>query len=184
VIRPCHGVADMRPFRATIELLGINPYVSLPAAQLKALFAAAGRETGAIPVLVEIEAVAFRQNLVKYRGAWRLYLNMPMRRAAGKDVGDRIRLAVDFDPAPRVEPMPRALRRALADNAAAQAAFGALPPSRKKEIQRYLNGAKSAATVARNVDKIIAYLCGKEAPGLAVLTSRARKTRTRPAPSS
>jgi hypothetical protein len=166
----------MPSFRATIELLGINPYVSLPAVHLKALLAAAGQETGAIPVRIELEGVSFRQSLVKYQGAWRLYLNTAMRRVAGKDVGERVLVLVEFDPVPRKEPMPPALRRALARNAVAKTAFAALSPSRKKEIQRYLNGAKTTATLARNVGKVVAYLCGEEPPALAVLSSRARKT--------
>jgi hypothetical protein len=169
----------MPSFRALIELLGINPYVALPRAHLKVLFAAAGRETGAIPVRVELAGTSFRQHLVKYQGTWRLYLNTPMRRAAGKDVGERIALTVEFDPAPRVEPMPPALRRALAVNANAKLAFDVLSPSRKKEIQRYLNGVKTPVTLARNVDKVIAYLSGEEPPGLAVLTSRPRCTARR-----
>lgn len=169
----------MPSFRATIGLLGINPFVLLPRVHLTALCATAGRDTGAIPVRVELGGVTFRRNLVKYKGAWRLYLNTPMRQAAGKDVGDRVALTVEFDPAPRVEPMPPALRRALAGNAEAKIAFDRLTASRKKEIQRYLNGAKTPATLARNVDKVIAYLSGEEPPGLAVLTSRTRSPAAR-----
>ncbi|HTV19923.1 MAG TPA: DUF1905 domain-containing protein, partial [Polyangiaceae bacterium] len=120
------------PFRATIELIGINPFVALPPRRLEALFAAAGKERGPIPVRVAIGGATFRQNLVKYRGAWRLYLNTPMRAAAGKGVGERVELDVELDAAPRIEPMPVLLRRALAANASAKAAFAALTPSRQK----------------------------------------------------
>jgi hypothetical protein len=164
----------MPTFRASIELLGINPFVTLPAAHLKALLAAAGRTSGAIPIRVELGGVSFPQNLVKYRGAWRLYLNLPMRQAAGKDVGERVLLSVEFDPSPPVEPMPSELRRSLAEHPDAKAAFEALPPSRKKEIQRYLNSAKTEATRSRNVAKVIAFLRGEEPAGLAVLTARRR----------
>lgn len=160
------------PFRASIDLVGINPFVTLPPRRLEELFAAAGRERGPIPVRVAIGGATFRQNLVKHRGVWRLYLNKPMRTAAGKGVGDRVTLEVEFDAAPRVEPMPASLRSALAKNAGAKAAFHALVPSRQKEIQRYLNSAKTAATVERNVAKVMAFLAGDATPGLAVLTSR------------
>lgn len=162
----------MSSFHATIELLGINPFVALPPRRLEALFEAAGKERGPIPVRVELGGAVFRQNLVKYQGAWRLYLNTPMRKAAGKEVGDRVRLAVAFDPSPRVEPMPAHLRRALAKDARAKAAFAALVPSRRKEIQRYLGSAKTEATLERNVEKVIAYLKGEAPPGLAVLSPR------------
>jgi hypothetical protein len=165
---PCR----MPPFRAIIELAGINPFVAMPPRRLQALLEAAGRQRGPIPVRVVIGDARFRQNLIKYSGVWRLYLNTPMRAAAGKGVGDRIALEVEFDPEPRVEPMPGALRTALAKNAGAKATFLELTPSRRKEIQRYLNSAKTEATVARNVAKVIAYLSGEAPPGLAVLASR------------
>lgn len=158
-------------FRATIEQIGINPFVGLPPQRLAALFETAGKQRGPIPVRVEIGGATFRQNLVRYRGAWRLYLNTPMRAAAGKSVGQGVRLKVEFDPAPRVEPMPPALRRALAQRPEAKAAFAALAPSRKKEIQRYLNSAKTEATVERNVAKVIAYLAGEAPASLAVLAA-------------
>jgi hypothetical protein len=162
----------MPAFRAAIALLGINPYVALPTSHLKALLSAAQTSTGPIPVRVELGGVTFRQTLVKYRGAWRLYLNLAMREAAGKDVGDRVDVRVEFDPSPRIEPMPIALQRALEQNTAASAAFAALPASRKKEIQRYLNSAKTSATLERNVAKVIAYLAGETPPTLAVLGRR------------
>ena len=162
-------------FRATIALLGINPYVAVPASHLNAHLSAAGRSAGPIPVRVELGGVSFQQNLVKYQGAWRLYLNTPMREAAGKEVGERVSVKVELDPSPRVEPMPGALRRALAENARAAAAFAALPASRRKEIQRYLNGAKTDATLERNVAKVIAHLGGETPPTLAVLGRRPRR---------
>lgn len=162
-------------FRATIALLGINPYVAVPASHLKALLSAAGRSAGPIPVRVELGGATFQQHLVKYQGAWRLYLNAPMREAAGKEVGQRVSVQVEVDPSPRVEPMPGALGRALAENVTAAAAFTALPPSRRKEIQRYLNGAKTDATRERNVAKVIAHLAGETPPTLAVLGRRPRR---------
>jgi bacteriocin resistance YdeI/OmpD-like protein/uncharacterized protein DUF1905 len=157
----------------------VNPYVLVPALHLRALFAAAGRDKGPIPIRVSIAGVAFEQNLVRYKGEWRLYLNGPMRKAAGKDVGDRIALGVEFDAAPRSEPMPPLLERALHAERAARDAFDALAPSRQKEILRYLNRAKSESTLARNVDKVLRFLLGAAPAGLAVLTSRAPVTKRR-----
>jgi hypothetical protein len=158
--------------RATIAILGINPYVLVPPAQLEALFSAAGRHRGPIPITVELGQASFRQNLVRYRGAWRLYLNTPMRRAAGKEVGDQITLGVRYDPAPRVERVAPAFKRALAAQAPARAAFAALPPSRKKEILRYLNGLKTRASLERNVDVVIRHLRGERPATLRPLFPR------------
>ena len=58
----------------------------------------------------------FIQNLVKYSGKWRLYLNGPMRKAAGKDVGDIIDIKIDFDPKPRTTPIHPKLKKAFKEN--------------------------------------------------------------------
>jgi hypothetical protein len=161
--------AQVRRFRATIAIIGINPYVLVPDTHLRALFAAAGRDKGPIPIELSIGARAFKQNLVRYQGAWRLYLNQPMRDAAGKDVGDVIALGVRFDPEPRVEPMPKALARALKQDRVAREAFAALPPSRKKEIQRYLNALKTQASAERNAAIVVRHLRGEQPPTLGAL---------------
>ena len=147
--------------RAPIAIIEINPYVLVPDRQLNALFAAAGRDKGPIPIELLIGKRTFVQNLVRYRGAWRLYLNQPMRDAAGKDVGDVIALGVRYDPKPRVEPMPAELASALKRDAAARAAFAALSPSRRKEIQRYLNALKTEASRERNAAIVVQHLRGE-----------------------
>jgi hypothetical protein len=166
----------MPSFRASIELIGINPYVRVPAVHLKTLLRSAARSKGPIPVVVTIEGVSFEQNLVVYQAQWRLYLNGPMRKVAGKDVGDRIALHVEYDPAPRQEPMTPELARALAQHPPAQQAFIALAPSRQKEILRYLNRARTAATLQANVDQVLHYLLGG-IPSLAVLRPLPRSKR-------
>jgi hypothetical protein len=151
-------------FRATIAILGINPYVRVPTAQLKALFKAAGRDKGPLPIKVSLDGAAFQQTLVKYQGAWRLYLNTPMRQSIGKDVGDRVNVLVELDPNPRVEPMSPLLERALAGHRDARAAFEALSPSRKKEILRYLNALKTQASLERKIETVVRQLRGMPAP--------------------
>ncbi|HET6767294.1 MAG TPA: DUF1905 domain-containing protein [Chitinophagaceae bacterium] len=78
----------MKSFSAKIYITGVNPYVLLPAAVLNYVFQKSGENKGAIPIKIKIGRDKFIQNLVKYGGKWRLYLNTPMRKAAGKDVGD------------------------------------------------------------------------------------------------
>ena len=75
-------------FSAMIAKIGVNPYVLIPAIVLNELFKQAGRNKGPIPVKSNLNGHAFIQNLVKFSGKWRLYLNTPMRKAAGIDVGD------------------------------------------------------------------------------------------------
>jgi hypothetical protein len=169
--KPCYyGVVPA--FSATIRLLGVNPYVAVPARERKRIFTAAGREQGPVPVRGRVDATPFRQTLVKYQGQWRLYLNTPLRRAAGKDVGDRVSVEVEFDPAPIQEPVPPALKRALQEHADARAAFGALSASRRKEICRYLNGLKTEPSRERNLRKVLDYLSGGSPSGAAFLRAR------------
>jgi hypothetical protein len=162
----------MPAFSATIRLLGVNPYVAVPARERKRIFKAAGRETGPIAVRGRIDATPFRQTFVKYQGEWRLYLNTPVRRAAGKDVGDRVAVEVEFDPAPRKEPVPPALKRALQLDAGARAAFEALSASRKKEICRYINALKTQPSRERNIQLVIAHLSGESPSAAAFLRPR------------
>src|SRR5262245_49632809 len=96
----------MKSFSATIHKIGINPYVYVPEAVLGALFRQAGKSKGPIPVRGRINRKKFIQTLVKYQGVWRLYINGEMRQAASVDVGDQADIRIEFDPVPRVEPIP------------------------------------------------------------------------------
>lgn len=147
---------------ALIQITGINPHVLLPDEMLANLFKQAGRNKGPIPVKVTIKKQNFIQNLVKYKGKWRLYLNMPMRKAAGKEVGDEIKLTVKFDSTERITEMHPKLKAALDKNKKAKAKFESLPPSRQKEIKRYIGFLKSEAAVDKNVKRAIGFLLEKE----------------------
>ena len=152
----------MKSFSAKIQIIGINPYVLIPAALLKYIFQKAGKATGAIPVKLKIRGKNFIQNLVKYSGKWRLYLNGPMRKAAGKDVGDMIDVQIDFDAAPRTTPVHPKLKKAFGQNKEAKKAFDNLSPSRQKEILKYINFLKSEESVDRNIERAITRLTGNK----------------------
>jgi len=148
----------MKSFSAKILIIGVNPYVLLPSALLRYIFQKAGKDKGAIPVQLKIGDKDFIQNLVKYSGKWRLYLNGPMRKTAGKDVGDTIDIQIDFDPKPRTTPVHPKLQKAFKENAEAKKIFEKLSPSRQKEILRYINFLKSEESVDKNVQRAIAHL--------------------------
>jgi uncharacterized protein YdeI (YjbR/CyaY-like superfamily) len=81
-----------------------------------------------------------------------------VRRASKTKVGDRVRVQLGFDAAYRSGPqqrMPVAFRRALVDEPAALAAWKGLPPSRKKEVLRYLAALKSAEARDRNIARAV-----------------------------
>jgi hypothetical protein len=155
----------MNSFSTIIRKIGINPYVHLPGEVMQALFGQAGRDRGPIPVRGRINGKPFIQTLVRYKGAWRLYINGEMRRSANVDVGDEVDIRIEFDPVPRVEPIPSKFALALSKNKEAARAFEALTVSRQKEILRYLNSMKAEASLERNVLKILQRLQAKRPKG-------------------
>jgi hypothetical protein len=162
----------MKSFSAKISKIGINPYVGVPENALDSLFKQSGKTRGPIPVCGTLNGKKFKQTLVKYQGAWRLYINGSMREAAAIDVGDQAHVKLEFDPLPRIEEMHPKLVHAFARNKAAKTAFEKLVPSRRKEILRYLNAMKTESSLERNVEKIVQYLLGEKPKGLRHIISR------------
>lgn len=157
-------------FSALIEKIGINPYVELPDQVIKALLKASGRAKGPVPVRGTLNGAPYSANAVLYSGLWRLYLNLPMRKAAGADEGDRLKVEVEYDHVPRAEAMHPQFADALKKSKAARAAFDKLAPSRKKEVLRYIGNLKRPETRERNIAKAIAHLEGEKVEGAIALT--------------
>ena len=151
----------MLKFRAKIEIIGVNPFVFLPDRVLQEVFTQAGKSKGKIPVKMKIDGHEFAQTLIKWSGSWRLYLNTPMRKAAGKDVGDVADFEIAYDPIERVYPMHPKFEKALQENPEARKVFYSLRPSLQLEINRYFGFLKNEASVDRNVTKAIQFLLGK-----------------------
>lgn len=152
----------MKPFRAKIKIIGINPYISLPLGVLKEIFTQAGKDKGKIPVKMTIDGYPFTQTLVRYSGEWRLYLNTPMRTAAKKEVGNTAKFTVVFDPEEKVSvKIHPKLSEALQKNRKAREVFNALTPSHRLEIMKYFSFLKTEESVERNCKKAISFLLGK-----------------------
>jgi hypothetical protein len=152
----------MESFRARIHIIGVNPYVLLPKRVLNSIFKQAGKDKGSIQVKGKLNGHKFLQTLVKYSGAWRLYLNTPMRKAAGIDTGDMADVEIEFDPKPRIIPVHPQFKIALSKNKTAKDKFEKLSPSRQKEIVRYLGFLKTEESLHRNIAKAIRHLEGKD----------------------
>ena len=152
---------DTIKFRAKIEIIGVNPFVFLPERALKEIFKQAGKDKGKIPVKMRIDGHEFVQTLVKWKGAWRLYLNMPMRKAAQKDVGDTANFEIVYDPIERTYSLHPKFEKALRENKQAQEVFNSLRPSLQLEINRYFSFLKTEETIDRNVNRAIQFLLGK-----------------------
>jgi len=151
----------MHSFVAQLEIIGINPFVPVPENVLSLLMAAAGKSKGPIPIKGTLNGAEFQQTLVKYQGAWRLYVNTAMLKNSPKRIGEMIQMTVSFDSSDRsIHPHPKLLE-ALEQNKQAKEKFDALIPSLQKEIIRYISFLKTEASIDRNVAKAIDFLMGK-----------------------
>lgn len=148
----------MDAFTAELKIIGINPYVSVPDAIRDALFAAAGKDRGAIPIRGTVNGQPYRQTFVKYAGEWRLYINMKMLRNSPQRIGELLEVTVAFDPESRAIEIPPAFAEALSAHPDAKAIFDGLSPSRRHEIVRYLAHLKSETALERNIPLAIAFL--------------------------
>ena len=98
----------MQSFRAELQIIDGNPFVSLPEDVLAALFDRAGRDKSPIPVRGSINGRPYQQTLVRFRGAWRLYVNMQMLDDSPRHVGETVDVEITFDPSERTtEPHPK-----------------------------------------------------------------------------
>lgn len=159
----------MKSFSSKIDIIGINPYVSVPDSVLTFLLKQSGKTACPIPVHGTINGQPFIQTVVRYAGVVRLYINGPMLKSAGVKLGDIVKIKLEFDPKPRIPPMHPKLKNALAKNKEAQAIFNRFPPSHQREILKYINSMKTEASVERNVEKVIEHLLGKKTEGLKAL---------------
>lgn len=146
---------------AELELLGINPFVQVPEAILKAIFKQSGRDKSPIPIKGLINKKRYRQSLVKYRGAWRLYVNTTMLKNSPDRIGEKITVSIAHDPTDRSIPIHPKLLTALDQNKEAKAVFEGLPPSLQKEIVRYISFLKTEESIDKNVARAIDFLLGK-----------------------
>ena len=151
----------MDRFKAEIEIIGINPFVSVPDKILDNIFEQTGTNKGRIPIRGLINDKPYRQTLVKYLGSWRLYINTTMLKNSPKRVGETVEVSVLFDEEDRtIQPHPMLLK-ALNGTPKAKEVFENLTPSRQKEIVRYISQLKTEKSIEKNIQKAIDFLLGK-----------------------
>jgi hypothetical protein len=148
-------------FTATLEIIGINPFVFIPEEILNQIFERSGKNKSPIPVKGTVNGKEFKQNLMKYLGEWRLYINLTMLKNSPKRVGEIIEVFVEFDDSDRSISIHPQLKRAIKESSVASANFENLIPSRKLELIRYINNLKTEESIKRNIEKIIRHLQGE-----------------------
>lgn len=148
-------------FTAKLEIIGINPFVFVPEKILAHIFEAAGKNKSPIPVKGTVNGKEFKQNLMKYLGEWRLYINLTMLQDSPKRIGEMIEVLVEYDDEDRSISIHPQLEKAIKENDVARKNFENLIPSRKKELIRYINNLKTEASINKNIEKIINHLKGE-----------------------
>ncbi len=148
-------------FHATLEIIGINPYVQVPEIILTEIFSQAGKSKGHIPVAGTVNGLSYQQTLLKYSGLWRLYINTLMLKNSPKRIGETIEVTIEFDPRDRtIKPHPK-LTEALKNNVEAKAKFDNLSPSSQKEMVRYISSLKTEESRTRIIERAIDFLLGR-----------------------
>lgn len=151
----------MFKFKAQLEIIGINPFVYIPDEVLDAVFKEAGRNKGPIPINGTINEKEYTQTLVRFKGAWRLYINKIMLSDSPRRIGEQLDVTIKLDPHDRsVEPHPD-FTIALQKNKTAEKVFLQIQPFLRKEIIRYINSLKTPEKRTENIDKAIGFLLGK-----------------------
>ncbi|UOU97291.1 YdeI/OmpD-associated family protein [Chryseobacterium daecheongense] len=148
-------------FTAKLEIIGINPFVFIPKDILNTIFETSGRNKSPIPVKGTVNDKEFKQNLMKYLGEWRLYINLTMLPNSPKRIGETIEVSVEYDDSDRSISIHPDLDRAIKEDPVVLKNFEALIPSRKHELIRYIHHLKTEESIRRNIDKIIRHLKGE-----------------------
>ncbi|OYX82447.1 MAG: hypothetical protein B7Y83_14755 [Flavobacteriales bacterium 32-34-25] len=148
-------------FWATIEIIGINPFVFVPEEILNTIFEKAGKSKGPIPVKGAVNSIPYTQTLIKFKGEWRLYINTTMLKNSPKRIGEQIEISIEYDPAKREIPIHPKLLQALNENKETNSVFQNLRPSLQQEIIRYISNLKTDESIDKNVLKAIDFLLGK-----------------------
>ncbi|WP_448626165.1 YdeI/OmpD-associated family protein [Geodermatophilus sp. URMC 64] len=141
-------------FRTTVELGGRTATgMRVPPEVVEAL--GAGKKP---PVRVTIGGHTYRSTVATRGGVYLLPISAENRAGAGVAAGDEVEVDVELDDAPREVTVPPDLADALAGDAAARAAFEALPYSHRQRHVLAIDGAKAPETRARRIDKALAML--------------------------
>ncbi|WP_284463180.1 YdeI/OmpD-associated family protein [Chryseobacterium sp.] len=148
-------------FTATLEIIGINPFVFIPEEVLERIFEDSERSKSPIPVKGTINGKEFKQNLMKYLGEWRLYINLTMLKNSPKRIGETIEVVLEHDDSDRSITIHPQLEEAIKSSVLATSNFEKLIPSRRHELIRYINNLKTEASIQRNIEKIIRHLHGE-----------------------
>ena len=140
-------------FKAKIYKVGINPCVKVPNRITDKLTATKGY----IPVKGTIDGHLFQQTLCPVKGeGYRLYVNGLMLKGAQLKVGNTAHFIIEQDTLERNKnhPMPKGFKKKLEEHG--------LLKMFQQLSNRYLNNLKSEEALAKNINKMVDVLKGKD----------------------
>jgi len=107
------------------------------------------------PVRVTIGDHTYRSTIAPYRGVFMLPLSAENREAAGVAAGDEVDVDVELDREPREVTVPPDLAAALEGDAAARRFFDGLSYSNRRRFVLSIEGARTADTRRRRIDRTV-----------------------------
>ena len=142
-------------------MMTIYKFVALPIDILQHIFIDSGREKSPIAIFGQVNGKDYKQNLMFFKGDWRLYVNTTMLKNSPKRIGELVDFTIAYDSEPRMVKQPQVLSEALAKNLEAKEVFEQLTASKQLEINRYIARLKTDEAIERNVARAIGFLLGK-----------------------
>jgi hypothetical protein len=140
--------------RTTLQLSGTSATGFAVPDEVVASFGAGKR----VPVVVTIGEYSYRSTVGPYRGANMIPVSAENRAAAGIAAGDEFQVELEHDTAPREVEVPEDLADALRADVAAGTAFAALSYSNQRAHVLSVEGAKTAETRERRIQKVLSAL--------------------------
>ena len=141
-------------FDATLDLDGRTATgITVPPEIIESL--GAGKRPA---VVVTINGCSFPTTIGSMNGLAKIPLSAERRRLIGAEAGDALSVSVVLDDAPVEPEVPRELTEALSTDRASQEFFASLTTSQRKGFIASIDGAKSADTRQRRVEKVVAAL--------------------------
>ena len=118
---------------------------------------------GRVPVTGTINGYAFRSSIFPVGdGTHYMALNKAVREGAGVTAGDRVKIVMETDTAPRTVTLPADLKRALSKSKAARTHFDKLSYTHRKEYAQWIAAAKRPETRARRLGQVLARLTAEQ----------------------
>ncbi len=111
-----------------------------------------------VPVRATVNGHTWRSTTAVYGGRAMVGLNKDVQREAGVGVGDRVRLELERDEAPREVELSAALAEPLAADPDARRAFESLSYTHRREYAEWIAEAKREETRERRVTRALEML--------------------------